>query len=146
MIALRPARQSETEAETLVAIWAEAARAAHPFLPGEGRGERRRLMRDMHLPAATVTVAEADGAAQGFLAMTGGGRIGGLFVRPGAQRRGIGRALVGAAGDGPLTADVYLRNEAGLAFWRAMDFAEAARGLDGQSSEVVVTVMREARA
>lgn len=138
---LRPGTAADTEA--LLALWAEAARAAHPFLPGEGRGDRRRAMRETFLPRSTVTVAETDGRPAGFLAMLDAERIGGLFVRPAAQRRGLGRALLGAAGPGRLTAEVYLQNGAALAFWRATGFAEVWRGMDAYASEVVVRVARE---
>jgi ribosomal protein S18 acetylase RimI-like enzyme len=51
-----------------------------------------------------------------------------LYIRPEFRRRGLGRAAVAwlrERGESPrLRVDVLVRNEAGLAFWRALGFTD----------------------
>ncbi|GMG83420.1 GNAT family N-acetyltransferase [Paralimibaculum aggregatum] len=129
----------------MVEIWAVAARAAHPFVPGEGRGERRRLVAEHFLPRSETHLARIDGRSLGFAAVLGE-ELGGLFVHPAAQRRGIGRALVRAAiaGRAFLTVTVFTRNPRAIAFYHALGFAETERGIDGETAEQVLRMRLEA--
>ncbi len=76
-------------------LWSRAVRKAHPFIEGEGTGERARLLREVYLVQADNWVAEdeRDGKVLGLLGLLGS-EVGGLFVAPEAQGRGIGTQLL----------------------------------------------------
>ncbi len=133
---LRPASPADLEA--LVAVWSAAARAAHPFLPGEGRGSRARDVRSHHLPRADTLLAEAAGVPVGFAAVAGA-ELAGLYVRPDWQGLGLGTRLLAAAQAGrePLTATVFLRSRAPR-FYAARGFREIGRGIDVETGEPVL--------
>ncbi|MGF1444713.1 MAG: GNAT family N-acetyltransferase [Pikeienuella sp.] len=141
-IAIRPAAAADLDA--LIAVWAASARAAHPFLPGEGRGARRQMVRDHFLPRATTLLAEADGRILGFASVIEA-ELAGLFVLPEAQGQGIGRALLTAAAQGraSLTLTVFVRSARARAFYARAGFVEIARGLDGETSEPVIRMRRD---
>ncbi|TNF36168.1 MAG: GNAT family N-acetyltransferase [Deltaproteobacteria bacterium] len=114
-----------------------AARGAHPFLVGEGTGERARLIREVYLPLAETWVWESQGRVEGFVSLLahddGPWEIGGLFVAPDAQRGGIGSALVAHAATlkGALVLTVFERNHSARAAYARMGFVPTgARGED----------------
>ncbi|MEM9145484.1 MAG: GNAT family N-acetyltransferase [Pseudomonadota bacterium] len=147
LVTIRPADPTETEA--LIAIWRDAARRAHPFLPGEGRGARAHTARTALFPKAETAVAEADGQALGFLSLIDRtperAEIAKLYIRPSDQGRGLGRQLVAwAAGRADtLSCKVYLRNATGLGFWQHLGFSETGRAIDGTTAEVVAILERQ---
>lgn len=130
--------------EALMPVWAAAARQAHPFVPGEGRGARAREVRGRYLPAADLLIAETAGGPLGFAAVIGD-TLAGLFVAPAAQGAGIGRALLAAALEARpgLTVPVFLRNARARDFYRRNGLVEIGRGLDPDTAEVVVHLRRE---
>lgn len=91
---IRPYTADDREA--VLSIWRDASALAHPFLPADKVDDAERMIRDVFLDLAETLIFETDGVAQGFLALIGD-EVGGLFVRPGAQGRGIGRALMDQA-------------------------------------------------
>ncbi|MFC9329817.1 GNAT family N-acetyltransferase [Kitasatospora sp. NPDC057015] len=64
---IRPYTPADEDAAVLV--WARAGRQAHPFIPGEGTGERERKMREVYLVHADNWMAEIDGRAVGVLGL-----------------------------------------------------------------------------
>lgn len=171
-LTIRPYTPADEDAAVLV--WARAARPAHPFVPDEGTGGRERKMREVYLVHADNWVAEIDGRAVGVLGLLhsgttlpdGGGtdaaepgtetrvdpgteagaEIGGLFVAPEAQGRGVGRALVGhaAARHGALTLEVYEKNTAARGFYARTGFTERSRRDDDEYGEVLLRLVRPA--
>ena len=126
---LRPYRAADTEA--LAALWLAASREVHGFL---GDAELRRqqvLVAEQYLPGAETWVAEGEGAEDGHLGFIGllDDFIGGLFVAPEAQGRGVGRALVehALARKGRLALEVYEANPAARAFYARLGFVETGR-------------------
>ena len=110
---------------SILEVWAAASALAHPFLPEAFVAAERRSIADVHLPAAETWVWEIDGRVVGFIAMLGN-EIGGLFVDPEHQGRGIGRALVDhvRASRDRLEVEVFEDNRIGRAFYAAYGFAE----------------------
>lgn len=125
-------------------IWLEANLQAHNFIPGqywEGQLEAVRTL----LPRAELYVwQDGDGAAQGFIGLNGE-HIEGLFVRPPAQSRGIGRALLDRAKDthSRLTLNVYRKNDRAAAFYRREGFRIEREGVDGSTGEPEYTMVWE---
>ncbi|MGI9645479.1 MAG: GNAT family N-acetyltransferase [Ilumatobacteraceae bacterium] len=88
---VRPARPDDTD--EIVEVWYEASKIAHDFM-GEEFLERERGEVAKHwLPVAETTVVESDGRVVGFVSLVGN-EVGGLFVHPEYQGRGIGRTLI----------------------------------------------------
>ncbi len=137
-------RAGAEDMPALLEVWAAAARAAHPFVPGEGRGARRRLVAEHFLPRAETTLAEAEGRPLGFASVIED-ELAGLYVLPEAQGRGIGRRLLAAAsaGRGPLVVTVFARNEGARRFYARTGFAETGRGICGETGEILLRLTRE---
>ncbi len=125
-------RYAPADLTDLLDAWYEAARVAHSFLPEEFFERERMQIADEWIPLADVTVYEHEGHVVGFVAMVGN-EVGGLFVHPDFQRRGIGRALLDSARESRpfLELDVFEANEIGRRFYRAYGF----RQLDRHMSE-----------
>jgi ribosomal protein S18 acetylase RimI-like enzyme len=139
-------RAGPRDLDRLAALW-KALLAHHAGLDpayraAEGaeavwRGVARSLL---SRPDAAAFVSEVDGAVVGlcaveiaqapaFLAERGRAEITELYVEPAARRRGVGRALAGAAlafaggrGASRVEIRVHARNVEGRAFWRALGF------------------------
>ncbi len=109
--------------EPVLDVWYRASIAAHSFLPDAFFTTERELLRDHWLPGSETTVSVADQRILGFLSLVGN-EVGGLFVDPDHQRRGIGSALMdGARLARPfLELSVFEENRNGLAFYRAYGF------------------------
>lgn len=108
----------------LLAIWCAAVDATHHFLTPEDRAAIEVLVATEYLPAAELLVAEREGAIVGF-AGASGRHVDALFVDPQAHGRGVGRALMAAAG--AESVDVNEQNPGAIAFYRALGFAVAGR-------------------
>lgn len=136
-------RYAPADCDAALAIWSEASRIAHPFVEGEGAGERLRRVRDIYLPEAETWVAEEDGEVVGFIGLLGS-EIGGLFVAPGRQGGGLGRRLVRHAADikGDLILEVFERNAAARAFYGRLGFVEDGRRDDPETGHALVRMTR----
>lgn len=124
---MREYKTDDTDA--LIAIWDKAEPLAHPFLSGEIRDQVRKDMRNIYLPNAETWVLENHGAAVGFIAMIGT-EIGGLFLDPAEQGKGMGRQMVDhiVAIKGPLTVEVFKNNKIGLPFYQRYGFVVTGEG------------------
>jgi putative acetyltransferase len=121
----------------LLTTWYESAQVAHPFWPPERFARERQQIRDVFLHVAETWVFEEGGHVVGFVAMMER-EVGGLFVAPQSQRKGIGWALLDHV-RGPrdyLELDVFRENRVGRAFYDRYGFEvvgerqEEASGLD----------------
>lgn len=143
MIRLRsydPAR----DRDACLAIWRAASEVGHPFLAAADLDADAVLVRDVYLPAAKVTVAEADGRVVGFVALLDA-FVGGLFVAPEAHGRGVGRALIqdAAAARGALEVEVYAANAGARAFYARTGFVETGiRETDDQGRALALVRLR----
>ncbi|WP_228993199.1 GNAT family N-acetyltransferase [Streptomyces sp. DH8] len=138
-------RYTAADEDAAVDVWSRAGRAAHPFIPGEGEGERARKMREIYLLHAENWVAEADGRVVALLGLLDA-EIGGLFVAPEAQGTGVGRRLVdhAAALHGSLALEVYEKNTGARSFYARMGFVEESRRVDEEYDEVMLRLTRPA--
>ncbi|AUQ54775.1 GNAT family N-acetyltransferase [Phaeobacter sp. HS012] len=112
----------------LTDIWYSASRVAHHFL-GEGKlQEQRSLISKLYLPQAETWVACIDGAPVGFMGLMNN-FVGGIFVSPEAQGKGVGQALIayGLELKGGLNLDVYALNTRTCEFYKRLGFVETDR-------------------
>ncbi|MEU7636971.1 GNAT family N-acetyltransferase [Streptomyces sp. NPDC039016] len=143
-------RYRDADQDAVCDLWAMASQQAHPFIEGEGEGERARVLREVYLVQAENWVAEREGAVIGLLGLLGGDddgvEIGGLFVAPEAQGGGTGEKLVehAAARYGALTLEVFEENDRARRFYAHLGFTERGRRIDEQTGHPLIAVEREA--
>jgi putative acetyltransferase len=115
----------------LLDVWYRASLIAHSFLPEEFFETERRLIADEWLPQSETTVYELNGRVVGFLSLVGN-EVGGIFVDPEYQRRGIGRALMDAARGvrDRLELEVFEANEPARRFYEAYGFEPVDRHIN----------------
>ncbi len=125
---------AERDTERLVDIWLAAVRATHHFLTEDDIRFFEPRLRDLHIPALEVYVAEGDdGQLLGFAGLDGA-NLEMLFIDPSHHGHGIGRQLVdhAVALKGRLKVDVNEQNPGALAFYLKCGFTQVGRSeLDG---------------
>jgi putative acetyltransferase len=138
-------RYQEHDADQLLAAWEAASRVAHDFLDEAFFEAERERIRNVYLPSAETWVWEENGRVIGFVSLLGH-EVGGLFVDPGAQRRGVGRALMDHARGlrGTLELDVFQRNAIGRAFYASYGFREIGRQAHAETGEAELRLRLEA--
>jgi putative acetyltransferase len=120
--------------EPVLDVWHRASVLAHSFLPKDFFAAERKLLAERWLPSSETTVYVSDQEVVGFLSMIGN-EVGGLFVDPDYQRRGIGWALMdGARTSRPfLELSVFAENHSGLAFYTAYGFEIVGRQINQET-------------
>jgi len=105
-------------------------------LSDEVRDQVRRDTVNIYLPNAETWVLENDGTPVGFIAMIGT-EIGGLFLDPSEQGKGLGRQMVDhvVAIKGPLTVEVFKDNKIGLPFYERYGFVVTGEGVFDASGD-----------
>lgn len=120
----------------LLDLWYRASLIAHPFLSDEFLETERRDIADRWLPVAETTVYAVDGKVVGFVSMVGN-EVGGLFVDPDHQKRGIGRALMDTVRQSHpyLELSVFEANADGRRFYDIYGFELTGRRINEQTGE-----------
>ncbi len=125
---------AERDTARLVDIWLTAVRATHHFLTEDDIQFFLPRLRDLHIPALEVYVAEnEDGQLLGFAGLDGA-NLEMLFIDLAHHGQGVGKQLVEhAAGlKGRLKVDVNEQNPGALAFYLKCGFTQVGRSeLDG---------------
>jgi putative acetyltransferase len=122
------------DCDAVVALWNETKRDTYDFLPLEQSrtvDEDRGFFRAHIEPRCSLWVAGRDEAPAGFLALRGS-YVDRLYVRPGAQRRGVGAALLAhakALSPGGLELHTHQRNGKARAFYEKHGFAAVRFGV-----------------
>jgi putative acetyltransferase len=116
-------KYKEVEIPVLLEIWEKAALIAHPFLSDEFHQMVKGAMKDMYLPNSDTWVYEESGNIIGFISMAKS-EIGGLFVDPNQQSKGIGTALVNHISQfhKTLEVEVFEENKIGKPFYEKHGF------------------------
>ncbi|HXW40009.1 MAG TPA: GNAT family N-acetyltransferase [Xanthobacteraceae bacterium] len=133
MNALRLRAYSAADEDACIALWLKSWQAAYPDIDFAARLEWwRQRWREQLVPAATIVVAEADGAASGFVTVDpGSGYVDQLVVAPQRWRSGVGTALIEQAkriAPRGLTLDVNIDNARAIGFYRRCGFAITGAG------------------
>ena len=119
----------------LIGVWYDAAQIAHPFWSSEMfNRERRNISENFLKIAETWVFEEEEEQVVGFIALLDN-EVGGIFVSPRRQGRGIGRALMdhARASRDHLELDVFEANEIGRAFYDAYGFDIVGERLDKET-------------
>ena len=111
--------------------WYLASLEAHSFLDEEFFNNERILLAEQWLPASDTSVLEVEGEVVGFMSLVGD-EVGGIFVAPSHQNRGVGRALIdhAAASHSHLEVEVFEANAIGRRFYEAYGFTLIDRLVD----------------
>lgn len=130
-------RMGEGDLEAVAAIWLDANREAHDFIPASywlGHFEEVRTA----LAQAEVWVFEAEARAEisGFIGLQED-YIAGIFVRREARSGGVGRQLLDhvKAGRRQLRLQVYRKNSRATGFYRREGFHVLEEGVDPGTGE-----------
>lgn len=118
-------RYAEHDLPQVLDIWEAAAREVYTFFPGEFWQAERCRVATLYLPASETWVCEADMRLVGFVSLLGN-EVGGLFVQPKFQRRGVGRALLEIVQQlrPMLEVDVFTENPLAIKFYKRHGFFE----------------------
>jgi putative acetyltransferase len=103
--------------------WYLASLESHSFLSDDFFKAERQQIAEQWLPASETSVYETDGRVVGSVSMIGN-EVGGIFVTPEYQNRGVGRALMDhvAASRSNLELDVFKANAIGRRFYESYGF------------------------
>ncbi|WP_323775785.1 GNAT family N-acetyltransferase [Leisingera sp.] len=123
---IRPYEASDKEA--VLSIWRDANALAHPFLSPERVIQAETMIRDTFLDMAETWISAPAGTPAGFISLLGE-EVGGLFILPAWQGRGLGRLLLdtACASRPRLELDVFAANTRAQRFYRRYGFTEARR-------------------
>ncbi|NIZ14816.1 GNAT family N-acetyltransferase [Phaeobacter sp. HF9A] len=108
---------------TVLHIWRQANAQAHPFLSQDLTDQAEAMIRDSFLDMAETWIIEEGSRPLGFLSLLEN-EVGGLFVLPEAQGKGLGRALLDHARERrpTLTLSVFVKNHRARRFYAAYGF------------------------
>lgn len=110
--------------DQLLEAWYQASLVAHHFLTEEFFDQERINIRDIYLERAETWVYEDEGQVVGFLSMVGN-EVGGIFIHPEFQGRGVGRSLMDKArerSEKQLELEVYKDNFNARGFYEHYGF------------------------
>lgn len=125
---------ADEDLEEVLDVWYLASLEAHSFLDEGFFATERRALAERYLPASETHVYEADGRVVGSVSMLGN-EVGGLFVTPEFQGRGLGRALLDyvAAPRPWLELDVFEDNAIGRRFYDTYGFRTIGRHMNEEA-------------
>lgn len=124
-------RPGPDDLDTLMALWLDTNVSAHPFIPRlfwEGAYEQVKSA----LPSAELFAWQEAGKIMGFIGVTGGVYVAGLFVGRQYQSRGIGQALISCCKRlyPRLELDVFAENVRALRFYNKNGFTVVKTGMN----------------
>ena len=132
-------KHKEQDLEQIMNIWYQSSTAAHPFLDKAFVEKVKSDMRNIYIPNSETWVFEQNNLVVGFISMIGN-EIGGLFVLPDNQAKGIGTQLVNfiAKETKVLEVEVFEKNTIGRAFYGKYGFNLINEYKHDESGEVVL--------
>lgn len=131
-------KYTSNDVESVVDVWSQASVQAHSFLSPEFVVKAQRDLRKVYLPATETWIYEKEGEVVGFISMLNN-EIGGLFVLPQFQGKGIGSALVNfvAIKFLELEVEVFDKNSIGRAFYDKYGFRPVKNYTHDETGEIV---------
>ena len=133
-LSIRPFRPDDLD--ILLKIWLSANLQAHDFISSAYWTDHLEMVRDL-LPQAEIYVYQQQGTPCGFIGITDGDYIAGLFVDESCRSRGIGKKLLDhAKRKHPLLRlHVYRKNGRAVRFYLREGFTRAEEHVDNSTGE-----------
>ena len=127
----------------LLDVWERAASIAHHFLSDDFHQMVKKAMEEMYLPNSETWVYSENDTALGFVSMIGN-EIGGLFVDPNFQGKGIGSKLVSYVAEmfPVLEVEVFEQNKIGIPFYEKLGFKSMKTFVHEPTQEKVIRMCR----
>lgn len=127
--------------EAVIEVWLASSVVAHPFINEEVWKSHTDDLRKKYLPTADTWLWEDGGKIVGFISLIGN-YIGGLFILPEWQGKGIGSQLIRLAQKerGSLTVGVYAKNKKAREFYIKCGFFYESEEVQQETGEIVVTM------
>ncbi|MDX5348900.1 MAG: N-acetyltransferase [Hymenobacteraceae bacterium] len=139
---IRPYQAADQE--EVLAVWLSASCSGHNFIPAAYWKSQVPIIRDDYLATAETWVAIEKGKIAGFISLLGN-LVGGLFVLPAEQGKGIGSALVkhaAALRKQPLTVEVYEKNIRARRFYQKYGFTLQGARLHDDTNETLLLMQQ----
>ena len=116
-------KQEERDIDVIIDVWYNSSTLAHPFLEDSFVEKVKKDMKELYIPNNETWVYEENGEIIGFVSMMET-EIGGLFVQPNRQSKGIGTQLVNFVKElhDELEVEVFEKNSIGRAFYDKYGF------------------------
>jgi len=116
-------KHTSEDLEQIITIWYQSSIIAHPFLSASFVEKVKSDMTNLYIPDSDTWVYEVDSLIVGFISMLDN-EIGGLFVLPNNQLKGIGTKLVDFIKEehSELEVEVFEKNKIGRAFYNKYGF------------------------
>ncbi len=136
-------KYNEIEITTLVDIWEQASTIAHPFLDAEFTQMVKKAMTEMYLPNSDTWVYIESNKIIGFISMLEN-EIGGLFISPEHQSKGIGTSLVNHIKQfhKELEVEVFELNKIGMPFYEKYGFKVIKEYIHEESNQKVLRMRK----
>jgi putative acetyltransferase len=138
---IRPFMPSDTDA--LLDVWQHAATIAHDFLPDSFMREEAVAIREVYLPNTDTWVAMQRRRLVGFIALMAH-EVGGLFIDPMYQQRGLGRQLLHHArtqrAQAALGVEVFEKNLGAIAFYQRCGFIPCGQRTHEATGETLIVM------
>ena len=129
---IRPLADADVDA--VIRVWIETKRDTYGFIALEqtySDAENHAFFRGHILPRCAIWIAVEDASVLGFVALDGS-YVDRLYVRPGAQRRGVGAALLARAIEASpagIELHTHVENTKARAFYEKMGFVATRFGI-----------------
>ncbi len=133
-ISIRPFLPDDLNA--ILKIWLSANLQAHDFIDAAYWADHLEMVRDL-LPQAEIYVYQQRGTPCGFIGITDGDYIAGIFVDEGCRSQGIGKKLLDHAKQlhPLLKLHVYQKNGRAVRFYLREGFTCAEEHVDSATGE-----------
>lgn len=132
----------EPDIDQVADIWLDANLKAHDFIPAQYWKDNFESVKKMLLQAEVyIYEDETIHTIDGFLGLSVD-YIAGIFVRSGAQSKGIGKLLLdfAKAAKGQLTLNVYQKNVRAVKFYQRESFQIQHKNIDENTGEKEYTM------
>jgi len=128
----------------LLSAWENASREAHAFLTEAFFIQERVNIPNVYLPNADTWVVLDNGKVVGFIALIDQ-EVGGFFIDPVHQGKGLGRALLDQAHSlhSTLELDVFKKNTIGRHFYQIYGFRCIGEKMHEETAETLLRLRYE---
>lgn len=132
-------KHKSSDLEDILNVWFQSSTRAHHFLSDDFVEKVKHDIRDLYIPGSETWVFEENNDVIGFISMVGN-EIGGLFVLPIHQSKGIGRNLIDfiLKKYSTIEVEVFKSNNSGRAFYKKYGFTFVSEEYDEPSKNIVI--------